>query len=98
MPIENMARQDATQVMPGVNTYGAYRLMTAEIVFAENDIGDAAVTWQDYDVMPGFPRLRAFIEHWRDNPAMKVQSVTVTEIAETELPACKFSPSTAALH
>jgi len=86
-------------------TFGAYRLMTAEIVFAEasgapnvNVASDAAITWRDYDVTPGFPRLRAFIERWRDDPELRVSSVTVTEIAEAAMPACRISPSTAALH
>lgn len=77
---------------------GVYRLMTAEIVFAEEDTGEAAVTWRDYDVTPGFPRLRAFIDRWRDDPDLRVRSVTVTEIAGDMMPACRVSPYTTATH
>jgi uncharacterized protein Usg len=85
-----------------LNTFGAYRLMTAEIVFQDTEtkteLGDAAMTWRDYDITPGFPRLRAFVDRWRDDPEIKVQSVTVTEIDEARMPACRISPSTAAVH
>ncbi len=95
-------------------TFGAYRLMTAEIVFADalaDRIMDApgeaavtairtgdAITWRDYDVTPGFPRLRAFIDRWRDDPELRISSVTVTEIAEAAMPAYRISPSTSAVH
>lgn len=80
------------------NTFGGYRMMTAEIVFSEGPGPEAAVTWQDYDLTPGFPRLRAFLDRWRDDPVHRVRSVLVTEIAEAIVPACRISPSTAALH
>ncbi|MEQ8697345.1 MAG: hypothetical protein RLT05_12385 [Bauldia litoralis] len=80
------------------NIFGAYRLMTAEIVFTESAGSDFAITWQDYDVTPGFPRLRAFIAHWSDDPARRIRSVTVTEIAAALMPACRISPTTAAVH
>jgi len=82
-------------------TIGAYRLMTAEIVFSEAggpDAAAAAVTWRDYDITPGFPRLRAFVDRWRHDDVLRVRSVTVTEIEEAAVPACKISPATAALH
>ena len=79
----------------GGNTeYGAYRMMTAEIVFGE----DQPITWRDYDITPGFPRLRAFIDRWRDDPELRVRSVTVLEIDETAVPACRISPASVALH
>lgn len=80
------------------NILGAYRLMTAEIVFAEAGQGEAAVVWRDYDVTPGFPRLRAFIDRWRDDPSLRVRSVTITEIAAASMPACRISPTSMAVH
>jgi|GEM_PF-1891931 len=79
-------------------SFGAYRLMTAEIVFGASQDQDSAITWRDYDVTPGFPRLRAFIDRWRDNPGLKVHSVTVTEIHEAAMPACRIAPPSLALH
>ncbi len=78
----------------GKAAYGAYRLMTAEIVFGE----DQPITWRDYDITPGFPRLRAFIDRWRDDPDLRVRSVTVLEIDEALVPACRISPLSIALH
>lgn len=74
--------------------FGAYRLMTAEIVFGK----DQPITLRDYDITPGFPRLRAFIERWRDDPEMRVRSVTVLQIDEAQIPACRISPPSLALH
>jgi uncharacterized protein Usg len=56
------------------------------------------VTWRDYDISPGFPKLRAFVDRWRDDLEIKIRSVTVTEIDEAPMPACRISPSTAAVH
>ena len=91
---------DASEISQEENlaTFGSYRLMTAEIVFAEARAGDAAITWRDYDVTPGFPRLRAFIDRWRDDPGLNVRSVTVTEIATAAMPACRIAPASPALH
>ena len=94
----NMADPDAET---GIESFGAYSLTTAEIVFAEPSKPDraaAAVTWRDYDVTPGFPRLRAFLDRYRDDRYLSVRSVTVTEIQDAAMPACRISPSTAALH
>ena len=85
-----------TEIEP--ETFGAYRLTTAEIVFADAPGVDASVVWRDYDLTPGFPRLREFLDRWRNDPVHRVRSVTVTEVAETWLPACRISPSTTALH
>lgn len=78
--------------------FGAYRLLTVEIVFADSLDEASAITWQDYDLTPGFPRLRAFINRWRDDPDHKVESVTVMDIDASPMPACRISPSTAAVH
>lgn len=85
-------------IEPDPESFGAYRLTTAEVVFADAPGGDSAVLWQDYDLTPGFPRLRAFIERWRDDPVHRVQSVMVTEIGDAWIPACRISPATAAVH
>jgi len=81
-----------------VGLFGAYRLLTAEIVFADGADEASSITWQDYDLTPGFPRLRAFIDRWRDDPDHKVRSVTVVDIDTAPMPACRISPSTGAIH
>ena len=73
---------------------GSYRLMTAEIVFGE----DQPITWRDYDVTPGFPRLRAFLDRWRDDPSIRVKSVTVVDIDQAAVPAYRVLPISQALH
>lgn len=78
--------------------FGAYRLLTVEIIFADCADEASAITWQDYDLTPGFPRLRAFIDRWRDDPDHKVRSVTVVDIDTESIPACRISPSTSAIH
>lgn len=77
---------------------GDYRMMTAEIILdGATEDGDA-ITWKDYDRTPGFPRLRAFLSQCRENMDYQVRSVTVTEITESQLPACRFSPASMLLH
>jgi len=77
---------------------GDYRMMTAEIVLDGATEDGEAITWRDYDRTPGFPRLRAFLSRCRDSMDYQVRSVTVTEITESQLPACRFSPSSVMLH
>lgn len=84
---------DITPQAEEAGLFGAYRLLTAEIVFADA----APLTWQDYDLTPGFPRLRAFLDRWRDDPDHKVRSVTVVDIDASPMPACRISPSTGAI-
>ncbi len=81
-----------------LSTFGAYRLMTAEITFFGGEAAPEAVTWRDYDVTPGFPRLRAFLERWRGACDFGVRSVTVTDIEAATMPACRISPTTPAIH
>lgn len=77
---------------------GGYRFTTAKIVFSGGGKGAACITWQDYDVTPGFPRLRAFIDRWRNDHEHRVESVTVTDIASATMPACRIPPSSSAVH
>lgn len=77
---------------------GDYRMMTAEIVLDGATEDGEAITWRDYDRTPGFPRLRAFLSRCRESMDYQVRSVTVTEITESQLPACRFSPSSVMLH
>mgnify|MGYP003700669275 CR=1 FL=1 len=95
-----MANFDMTDAYSDANleTFGAYRLMTAEIEFGGGADGKQVITWRDYDVTPGFPRLRAFVDRWRGDNCLSVRSVTVTEIEEAAMPACRISPPSAAIH
>ena len=77
---------------------GDYRMMTPEIVLDGVTEDGEAITWRDYERTPGFPRLRAFLSRCRESMDYQVRSVTVTEITESQLPACRFSPSSVMLH
>ena len=72
-----------------LSSFGAYRLMPAEIVFddtkTETQHGDSAVMWRYYDIVKVFQRFKAFIARWRDYPAVNVRLVTAIRIGEARM-------------
>ena len=56
-----------------------YRLATAEITYHMPDFPALLQTfvWQHYDLAPHFPRLRKFLDFWRQNLDGELHSVTV---------------------
>jgi uncharacterized protein Usg len=66
-----------------------YGLTTAEIHYRLPDRATLlqVYVWQDYDVAPSFPQLRAFLRYWEDQIEGKVHSVRVAHqhlIAQAE--------------
>lgn len=66
-----------------------YRLATAEIIYRMPDHQDLlqSYIWQDYDMAPGFPRLRSFLDFWHHNldgplHAVRVASTQLVKPAE----------------
>jgi uncharacterized protein Usg len=57
-----------------------YRLTTAEIMYRMPDHPDILQTyiWQEFDLAPGFPMLRGFLEFWRRELDGPLHSVRVT--------------------
>ncbi len=56
-----------------------YRLATAEITYHMPDFPALLQTfvWQHYDIAPHFPRLKKFLDYWRENLDGELHSVTV---------------------
>ena len=56
-----------------------YRLTTAEILYHMPDHPGVLQTyvWQEYDLVPGLPRLRRFLEFWRKSLDGPLHSVRV---------------------
>ena len=56
-----------------------YRLATAEILYHMPDHPDLlqSFIWQHYDLAPGYPELRRFLDFWVANLDGKLHSVTV---------------------
>ena len=54
-----------------------YRLTTAEILYWMPDHAHLlqSFTWQTYDLAPRFPRMHAFLEHWREHIEATIHSV-----------------------
>lgn len=77
-----------------------YRLTTAEIVYHRHEHSGAAETfvWQDFDHLPDFPRLRRFLDFWRDAVGENLYAVTVTHVGDRAEPCWRFGPGSAALH
>lgn len=59
-----------------------YRLTTAEILYHLPDFHSVLQTfvWQDYDIAPGFPVLRKFLDFWSTNLDGKLHSVRVAHV------------------
>ena len=57
-----------------------YRLATAEITYRMPDHPAILQTfvWQHYDLAPEFPRLKKFLDYWRDNIEAELHSVAVS--------------------
>lgn len=57
-----------------------YRLTTAEIMYRMPDHPDIlqAYIWQEFDLAPGFPMLRRFLDFWRRELDGPLHSVRVT--------------------
>ncbi len=57
-----------------------YRLATAEIIYGLPDHPDLlqSYIWQEYDIAPGFPVLRRFLDFWVKNLDGPLHSVRVT--------------------
>jgi uncharacterized protein Usg len=56
-----------------------YRLATAEVIYRMPDHLDLLQTyiWQDYDKIPGFPALKAFLRFWEENLDGPIHGVRV---------------------
>lgn len=54
-------------------------LLTAEILYYRPDHPSLlqSFSWQTLDAAPGFPRLAAFLEHWRTEVAARIHSIRV---------------------
>jgi uncharacterized protein Usg len=61
-----------------------YRLTTAEILYHLPDHPALLQTylWQDYDLAPGYPALRRFLDFWRHSLDGRLHSV---QVAATKL-------------
>ena len=64
---------------PETAEVAGYSLTTAVILYRLPDYPSLLQTyvWQDYDLHPGFPRLRQFLEFWSRNLDGKLFCVTV---------------------
>lgn len=56
------------------------RVTTAEILYRMPDYPDLlqSFIWQTHDVIPKFPRLRRFLDHWRLNIEAPIHSVQIS--------------------
>lgn len=68
-----MATDDALAELKG------FSLTTAEILYRLPDHPSLlqAYVWQDYDLHPRFPRLKAFLDFWSANLEGKLYRITV---------------------
>jgi uncharacterized protein Usg len=68
-----MANQDALAELSG------FSLTTAEILYRLPDHPSLLQTfvWQEYDLHPRFPRLRAFLDFWTANIEGQLYRITV---------------------
>lgn len=68
-----MANQDALAELRG------FSLTTAEILYRLPDHPSLLQTfiWQEYDLHPRFPRLRAFLDFWTANIEGRLYRITV---------------------
>lgn len=68
------------QVSDGfVKQLEGYGLTTAQILYRMPDHRSVVqeFVWQEYDLFPKFPALRAFLDFWEDNLDGPLHSVTV---------------------
>jgi len=54
-------------------------LLTAEILYVRPDCRGLVQTflWQAVDTAPSFPRLKRFLDHWRDEIRAEIRSVHI---------------------
>ncbi len=59
-----------------------YRLTTAEILyhFPDHPRLLQSFIWQDYDLAPGYPVLRKFLDFWESNIEGRLHSVMVATV------------------
>ncbi len=59
-----------------------YRLTTAEILYHLPDYPRLlqSFIWQEYDLAPGFPALRKFLDFWENNLEGRLHSVMVASV------------------
>lgn len=71
-----MQSRDFTEMMRG------YSLTTAEILYRLPDHPSLlqSYIWQDYDIHPRFPRLKAFLDFWTTKLDGKLYRVTVAHL------------------
>lgn len=69
-----MSRRDVIRQLEG------HRLTTAEIRYYCPDAPSLLqlFVWQEYDLAPDFPRLFAFLEHWRREIEAPLHSVCIS--------------------
>ena len=77
-----------------------YRLATAEITYRMPDHPAILQTlvWQHYDLAPEFPRLKKFLDHWRENIEAELHSVTVSRARSVRPNRIRRRPKTFTLH
>lgn len=61
------------------STLLGHRLTTAEILYHMPDFPDLlqSFIWQHLDMAPNYPRLRTFLDYWRDNLEGELHSVRI---------------------
>jgi uncharacterized protein Usg len=77
-----------------------FRLTTAEILYRLPDHPALlqSYLWQDYDLAPGFPELRRFLEFWDRNLDGKLYSVSVGSVSIITPPRTRVAGACLTLH
>ena len=77
-----------------------YRLTTAEILYHLPDHPALlqSYLWQEYDLAPGFPALRRFLEFWDRNLEGRLHSVRVASLPLVKPPEARFASALLYLH
>ena len=77
-----------------------YRLATAEIIYRMPDHPAILQTfvWQHYDLAPEFPRLKKFLDYWREHIEGELHSVTVSRARSIRPNRIRRRPKTFYLH
>ncbi|MFQ6017857.1 MAG: usg protein [Kiloniellaceae bacterium] len=77
-----------------------YRLTTAEILYRMPDHPELlqSYVWQDYDLAPGYPVLKRFLDFWERNLDGKLHSVRVASQPLIQAPEARFAATYLSLH
>ena len=77
-----------------------YRLTTAEILYHFPDYPRLlqSFIWQEYDLAPGYPVLRKFLDFWESNIEGPVHSVRVASVALIKPPGIRLVDACFTLH